>query len=198
MGDLNRRDCLIHLDDIIIFSPTFEQHLQRLEAVFANLSPVEPLKETLPDNIIDPLSLCSKDWRKAQHDNVSQIATHLKPMLCRLVHTLSLIKYLRKWDQLELRNGVVYRRGNWKTWFYDGMSPGWGFWVNDDYYFYVFILWIKLQIFQNLIYISNTYKYHIMYHQKGMKFSWNYIYLQFKKKTCGSCFEKFRSAATGS
>ena len=38
MGDLNLRDCLIYLDDIIIFSSTVEEHLQRLEAVFSHLS----------------------------------------------------------------------------------------------------------------------------------------------------------------
>ena len=37
MGDLNLRDCLIYLDDIIIFSDTFESHLSRLEAVFQRL-----------------------------------------------------------------------------------------------------------------------------------------------------------------
>ena len=37
MGDLNLRDCLIYLDDIIIFSSTFEEHLKRLQAVFKNL-----------------------------------------------------------------------------------------------------------------------------------------------------------------
>ena len=37
MGELNPRDCLIYLDDIIIFSSTFEQHLERLHAVFSNL-----------------------------------------------------------------------------------------------------------------------------------------------------------------
>ena len=36
MGDLNLRDCLIYLDDIIIFSSTFEEHLERLQAVFNN------------------------------------------------------------------------------------------------------------------------------------------------------------------
>lgn len=34
MGDLNLRDCLIYLDDIIIFSSTFEEHIDRLHAVF--------------------------------------------------------------------------------------------------------------------------------------------------------------------
>ncbi len=38
MGDLHLRECLIYLDDIIIFSNTFEQHLERLEAVFKRLS----------------------------------------------------------------------------------------------------------------------------------------------------------------
>ena len=37
MGDLNLRDCLIYLDDIIIFLSTFEEHLKRLQAVFNNL-----------------------------------------------------------------------------------------------------------------------------------------------------------------
>ena len=37
MGDLNLRDCLIYLDDIIIFSSTFEEHMERLQAVFERL-----------------------------------------------------------------------------------------------------------------------------------------------------------------
>ena len=37
MGEINLRDCLIYLDDIIIFSDTFEAHLDRLEAVFQRL-----------------------------------------------------------------------------------------------------------------------------------------------------------------
>ena len=37
MGDLNLYDCLIYLDDIIIFSSTFEDHLCHLEAVFSRL-----------------------------------------------------------------------------------------------------------------------------------------------------------------
>ena len=37
LGDLNLRDCLIYLDDIIIFSDTFDIHLDRLEAVFQRI-----------------------------------------------------------------------------------------------------------------------------------------------------------------
>ena len=34
MGELHLKECLIYLDDIIIFSKTFEEHLERLENVF--------------------------------------------------------------------------------------------------------------------------------------------------------------------
>ena len=37
MGDMNLRDCLIYLDDIVVFSTTFEEHVERLEAVFRRL-----------------------------------------------------------------------------------------------------------------------------------------------------------------
>ena len=37
MGDLHLRLCLIHLDDISIYSSTFEEHLERLGAVIARL-----------------------------------------------------------------------------------------------------------------------------------------------------------------
>ena len=37
IGDLNLRDCFIYLYDIVIFSATFEEHLERLQAVFASL-----------------------------------------------------------------------------------------------------------------------------------------------------------------
>ena len=38
MGEMNLRDCLIYLDDIIIFSSNFEEHLEKLQAVFQRLS----------------------------------------------------------------------------------------------------------------------------------------------------------------
>ena len=37
MGELNLKECLIFLDDILVFSQTFEEHLERLEAVFSRL-----------------------------------------------------------------------------------------------------------------------------------------------------------------
>ena len=37
MGDLHLKECLIFLDDILIFSKTFETHIDRLEAVFGRL-----------------------------------------------------------------------------------------------------------------------------------------------------------------
>ena len=37
MGELNLRDCLIYLNNIIIFSSTFEEHVERLQTVFERL-----------------------------------------------------------------------------------------------------------------------------------------------------------------
>ena len=37
MGELNLKQCLIFLDDILVFSQNFEEHLERLEAVFSRL-----------------------------------------------------------------------------------------------------------------------------------------------------------------
>ena len=37
LGDLNLRDCLIYLDDIVIFSSTFQEYFGHLEAVFSFL-----------------------------------------------------------------------------------------------------------------------------------------------------------------
>ena len=35
LGDLNNHMCEIYLDDVIIFSKTFSEHLDRLEQVFS-------------------------------------------------------------------------------------------------------------------------------------------------------------------
>ena len=37
MGEMNLKECLIFLDDILVFSQNFEEHLERLEAVFSRM-----------------------------------------------------------------------------------------------------------------------------------------------------------------
>ena len=37
MGEMHLKECLIFLDDILIFSSTFEEHLERLESFFDKL-----------------------------------------------------------------------------------------------------------------------------------------------------------------
>ena len=37
MGGMNLKECLIFLDDTLIFSETLEEHISRLEAVFSRL-----------------------------------------------------------------------------------------------------------------------------------------------------------------
>ena len=37
MGELNLKECMIFLDDILVFSQSFEEHLERLDAVFSRL-----------------------------------------------------------------------------------------------------------------------------------------------------------------
>lgn len=38
MGDLNLKDCLIYLDDIIIFSKDIDSHIERLDKVFERIA----------------------------------------------------------------------------------------------------------------------------------------------------------------
>ena len=38
LGDLNMNWCIVYLDDVIVFSKTPDEHLERLEAVFQKLS----------------------------------------------------------------------------------------------------------------------------------------------------------------
>ena len=37
IGDMNLKECMIYLDDILVFSETFEEHIRRLEAIFRRL-----------------------------------------------------------------------------------------------------------------------------------------------------------------
>jgi len=57
MGDLNLKDCLIYLDDLIIFSKDVDSHIQKLESVFQRLSEynlkIKPSKyEFFKENIL--------------------------------------------------------------------------------------------------------------------------------------------------
>lgn len=38
MGDMHLKECLIFLDDVLIFSNTFDEHCERLKNVFLKLS----------------------------------------------------------------------------------------------------------------------------------------------------------------
>jgi hypothetical protein len=38
MGDLHLKECLIFLDDILVYSKTFDEHIERLQAVFSRLA----------------------------------------------------------------------------------------------------------------------------------------------------------------
>ena len=37
MSELNVRDCLIYLDDVVVFSDDFESHILKLDAIFSRL-----------------------------------------------------------------------------------------------------------------------------------------------------------------
>ena len=37
LGDLNFKTCIVYIDDIIVYSKTFQEHIERLEAVFSRL-----------------------------------------------------------------------------------------------------------------------------------------------------------------
>ena len=75
MGELNLRDCLIYLDDVIIFSSTFEEHLERLDAVFSRLkqhnlklkpSKCEFLKSevTYLGHVVSEAGIRKSSWRR--------------------------------------------------------------------------------------------------------------------------------------
>lgn len=37
LADLNFVKCIVYIDDVVVYSKTFEEHLERLEAVFTRL-----------------------------------------------------------------------------------------------------------------------------------------------------------------
>ena len=47
MGELNLKEFLVFLDDILIFSESFDEHLSRLEAVFKLVEAPPPAPNTV-------------------------------------------------------------------------------------------------------------------------------------------------------
>ena len=75
-----------------------------------NLPAVESTVQ-VPKDVLDGSSLPTKDWKKAQEqDEVIAIVTTQLKRGSRHRET-SVLKFLREWDKLVLRDDVLYRRG---------------------------------------------------------------------------------------
>ena len=84
MGELNSRECLIFLDDILIFSDNFENHLERLEAVFSRLKQhglkLKPSKCELFKTSINYLGdVVSENSVKTDPDKIEALASCPEP-----------------------------------------------------------------------------------------------------------------------
>ncbi|XP_053406573.1 uncharacterized protein K02A2.6-like [Mercenaria mercenaria] len=84
-----------------------------------SLKTVEPSEHVLPDSIVDSLSLSTKQWRKAQTDDatISSIITYLKDGVKPIAQQVNtddptVRKYIREWNRLELKDGVLYHKGH--------------------------------------------------------------------------------------
>jgi transposase InsO family protein len=74
--------------------------------------------DEIPQDILDTYSLGSKDWKLAQQQDpiVSEVIRHVKagtrPFATRNLNNFSSLQgYLREWDNLELKDGVLYKLG---------------------------------------------------------------------------------------
>ncbi|XP_052224106.1 uncharacterized protein LOC127839760 [Dreissena polymorpha] len=71
----------------------------------------------VPDEVLLSYALSSKDWIEAQSKDpvISVVIDHVhkgtRPSASRALGTSAVDKYRRDWDKLELRNGVLYRKG---------------------------------------------------------------------------------------
>ena len=78
LGELNLTYCLIYLDDVIVYSKTPEEHLQRMHVVFDRLREhglkLKPSKcDLFKTEIIYLAHHVSKDGVKPSHKNVASI-----------------------------------------------------------------------------------------------------------------------------
>ena len=84
MGELNLRECLIFLDDILIFSEKCEDHLERLEAVFSRLKQhglkLKPSKCELFKTSVNYLGhVVSENGVKTDPDKIEDLASWPEP-----------------------------------------------------------------------------------------------------------------------
>ena len=84
LGDLHTRICFIYLDDLIIFSKTVDEHLNRLEQVFQRLRDVglklSPKKCSLFQRKVKYIGhIVSEDGIKADPEKVSKVVNWPRP-----------------------------------------------------------------------------------------------------------------------
>ena len=78
LGELNLTYCLIYLDDVIVYSKTPEEHLQRMRVMFDHLwehgLKLKPTKcDLFRTQLIYLAHHVSKDWVKPSKKNVASI-----------------------------------------------------------------------------------------------------------------------------
>ena len=91
MGSSNLQSCLLYLDDIILFSQDFEQHLQRLEEILTKLESaglkLKPSKCCLFENKIKYLGhILSKDGISTDSDKIQKILDWPVPKTRKQLH----------------------------------------------------------------------------------------------------------------
>ena len=83
LGDLNYSTCLLYLDDIIVFSSTFEEHIQRLHKVFSCLRQhglkLKPSKCNLLQNEVKYLGHVVSAQGIAADPDISQVRDWQRP-----------------------------------------------------------------------------------------------------------------------
>ena len=102
MGDLHLTQCLLYLDDIVIFSDSYEKHLQRLDAVFQRLSEaglkLKPSKCCLFQHSIKYLGhIVSKKGISTDPDKISSVQNWPVPKNIRELQSfLGFVGYYRR------------------------------------------------------------------------------------------------------
>ena len=102
MGELNFKKCLVYIDDIIVFSKTFEEHLERLQAVFERLESfglkLKPSKCSLFQNSVKYLGhVISANGIATDPDKIDSIKTWPVPTSMEELRTfLGFSGYYRK------------------------------------------------------------------------------------------------------